>query len=178
MLTCVIPFKSDPINLAVLLCQLQPQLHESDDIYIIDTSPDHLALKIATIYGTTRCYIFVEPTTYENSLKFGIQSMVENKQEALLFLSEDCFISSTFILNMKKLIKSGYEISSPVVYENPYHKMDTNFKFFNPIKNVVIKRADNFSPHCFMIVDKPPKPRRSAYGLLTNEYVLVMKNTP
>ena len=175
MITVVIPFIKDPINFAVLLSTIQPQLHPDDDLYIIDTSPDKLALQVVVRYGTTRCYIFVEPTTYENSLKFGIESMVENKQQALIFLSEDCFISTTFISNMKKLIKTHYEIASPVVYENPYHKMDNNFKFFNPIK-AKISDADNFSHHCFIINNHPQQPTKETYGLLENEYVLVMKN--
>jgi hypothetical protein len=101
--------------------------------------------------------------------------MVENKQQALIFLSEDCFISATFISNMKKLFKSGFEIASPVVYENPYHKMDNNFKFFNPIK-AKISDAENFSYHCFLINNHPLEPKKEVYGLLENEYVLVMKN--
>jgi hypothetical protein len=165
----------DPINFAVLLSTIQPQLHPDDDLYIIDCSPDKLGLKIATIYGTTRCYIFVEPTTYENSLRFGIQSMVENKQQALIFLSEDCFISSTFIFNMKKFIKSHYEIGSPRVFENPYHKMDTNFKYYNPTSGKITS-AENFSSQCFIINNKPLPPRKKEYGFLEDEYVLVMKN--
>ena len=181
MVTVVIPFVKDPINFAVLLATLQPQLHPDDDIYIIDTSPDKLALKIATLYGTTRCYIFVEPAPYEKSLQYGIQSMVENKQKGLIFLGEDCFISSTFIFNMKKLIDSNYEIASPRVYENPYHKMDPNFKYYNPTKEELTK-SDNFSSHCFFINNNPilgtkEMKRHRGYGLLNNEYVLVLKNS-
>lgn len=172
-----IPFVKDPINFAVLLATLQPQLHPDDDIYVIDTSKEKLALKIAAIYGTTRCYIFVETAKYEDSLKFALQSMAENKQQGLIFLSEDCFISSTFILNMKKLIKSHYEIVSPRVYQNPYHKMDNNFKYYNPTAEK-ISPAEDFSKQCFFINDKPAEPVVEGYGLLENEYVLVLKNTP
>ena len=180
MVTVCIPFVKDPINFAVLLATLQPQLHPDDDLYIIDTSKERLALKIAAIYGTTRCYVFVEPAPYEKSLQYGIQSMVENKQQGLIFLSEDCFISSTFIFNMKQLLKTSYEIGSPKVFENPYHKMDPNFKYYNPTKPV-ISTADNFSAHCFFINNDPTlgtklNRRKKGYALLENEYVLVMKN--
>lgn len=179
MLTICIPFVKDPINFAVLLATLQPQLHPDDDIYILDTSPDKMALKIVAIYGTTRCYNFVELAPYEKSLQYGIQSMVENKQQGLVFLSEDCFISSTFIFNMKQLIHSNYELVSPRVYENPYHKMDPNFKYYNPTKPTEVVPAENFSSHCFFINNrqfaKDEVPEKT-YGLLQNEYVLVMKN--
>lgn len=174
MLTVCIPFVKDPINFAVLLSTIQPQLHPDDDLYIIDTSPDKFALKAVAIYGTTRCYIFVEPAPFEKSLEYSIQSMVENNQQALIMLSEDAFISSTFIANMKKVIDSPYDIVSPKVFQNPYQKMDNNFKFFNSTKPD-LTMSDNFSPYCFMITNKT-KEKPKGYGLLNNEYVLILKN--
>lgn len=168
MLTVTIPYLANPINLAVLLSQLQPQLHPDDDIYIVDASPNKDALKLAALYGTTRCYIFVELTKYRNALEYGIQSMVENNQEALLFLKEDCFISSTFIANIKKAVDSPYQLISPRVYKNPYPKMDTNFKLYNPTTNKLSESQD-FSADCFLLTRQSKK----SYGLLENEYVSI-----
>lgn len=168
MLTVTIAYKSNPLNLAVLLAQLQPQLHPDDDIYIIDSSPKKDALKLAALYGTTRCYIFVEPTKYENSLQYGIQSMVDNNQEAMLFLREDCFISSTFIANIKKTIDSPFQIISPRVYHNPYAKMDSNFKLYNS-SDLDLQESDDFNASCFLLT----RQSKRSYGLLNNEYVAV-----
>lgn len=168
MLTVVIPFKSNPTNLAVLLAQLQPQLHPNDDIYIVDSSLKKDGLKIAALYGTTRSYIFVEPTKYENALEFGIQSMVENNQEAILFLKEDAFISATFVSNMKKTLDSPFQIISPRVYKNPYPKMDPNFKLYNPVGSDLVEH-DDFDASCFMLTRQSKK----NYGLLKNEYVII-----
>lgn len=156
------------MNLAVLLAQLQPQLHPSDDIYIIDSSREKNGLKVAALYGTTRSYIFVEPTKYENALQYGLQSMVENTQEASLFLREDAFISSTFVANMKKTLDSPYQIISPRVYQNPYPKMDPNFKLYNPSVNDLVAH-DDFNAFCFMLT----RQSKRNYGLLKNEYVII-----
>ncbi len=171
MLTVVIPFKSNPTNLAVLLAQLQPQLNPDDDIYILDSSSDRSALKLAALYGTTRSYIFVEIGPYGKALEAGLESMADNNQHALLFLNENCFISSTFVANMKKAIDSPYQIVSPRVYRNPYHKMDSNFKLYNsPIRELV--EAEDFNADCFLLTRQSKK----SYGLLVNEYVTVNRN--
>lgn len=170
MITCLIYFKGNTTNLAVLLTALQPQLSTDDDIYIIDASGKGIAPKIATMYGTTRNYIFVETTSHPNFLEYGIQSMVDNKQEALLYLDENCFISSTFIANMKKTIKSEYEIISPQVFENPYYKMDSNFTFYNP-PNLVLKECSEFNHKCFLLTRDGTKD----YATLENEKVVILK---
>lgn len=169
MVTVVIQYKNNPHNLAVLLTQLQPQLHPDDDIYILDESVDKMGLKIAVAYGATRCYIYVETSPHANFLESGIRSMVQNNQHALIYLSENCFISSTFISNMKKVMDSQYEIISPVVNINHYHKMDPNFKFFNPAE-FILESADDFSRDCFMLMRQSKK----SYGLLRTEQVSVL----
>lgn len=174
MVTVLLPYKENFVNFSVLLSVLQPQLSSDDDIYIIDSSPNKEALKLATIYGTTRSYIFVEPTLLEKSLEYGLQSMAENKQDALIFLNENCFISSTFIANMKKAVGCGYEIISPVVKQNEYYKMDNNFKFFNPTIPT-ISQSENFDSNCFMIVNSEDNDK---YALLENEFVSILKHIP
>lgn len=169
MVTILLQYKENPINLAVLLSQLQPQLHPDDDIYLIDSSEHKNGLKLVAAYGTTRCYIFVETSPQINRLKAGIQSMVDNNQHALIYLSENAFISSTFVSNMKRVIDSQYEIISPVVVPNQFHKMDPNFKFFNS-SELLLESADDFSPDCFMLT----RQSRKSYGLLKNERVITL----
>ena len=170
MVTCLIFFKNNPLNLAVLLTALQPQLSPDDDIYIVDASEKGVAPKIATMYGTTRNYIFVETTKHPNFLEYGIQSMMDNGQEALLYLDESCFISSTFVANIKKTIKSEYEIISPKVKENPYYKMDSNFNFYNPTETS-LKECRDFNHKCFLLTRDGTKD----YATLENEQVIILK---
>jgi len=170
MVTCLIYFRDNPLNLAVLLNSLQRQLSTDDDIYIIDASEKKIAPKIATLYGTTRNYIFVETTKHPNYLKYGLQSMADNNQQALLYLDEDCFVSSTFIANMKKAIPSEYEIISPVVSENPFYKMNNNFKLYNSTENL-LEESPDFNHKCFLITRDGEKD----YATLKNEQVIVLK---
>lgn len=174
MVTVVLKYKDNLTNFAVLLSQIQPQLSSLDDIYIIDSSPSRDALKVATMYGTTRSYIFVEPSKLENSLEFGLQSMAENKQEATIFLNDNCFISSTFITNMKKSIGSGYEIVSPKVKENLGYKMDNDFNFFHKTTPVLVPQ-DDFNCNCYMIVNSEDNGK---YAQLDNEFVILLKPIP
>lgn len=174
MVTVCLKYKDNLVNFAVLLSQIQPQLTTGDDIYIIDSSPTRDALKIATMYGTTRSYIFVEPTQIENSLEFGLQSMAENKQEATIFLNDNCFVSSTFIANMKKAIGSGYEIVSPRVKENLGYKMDNDFQFYHKTTPVLTSQ-DDFNCNCHMIVNSEDNDK---YAQLDNEFVILLKPLP
>lgn len=174
MVTVLLLFRKNYINFSILLSTLQSQLSPEDDIYIVDSSPDRQALTLAKVYGTTRCYIFVEPASIEHSLEYGLQSMAENDQQALIFLDENCFISLTFIMNMKQAINSNYEIVSPVVKQNEYEKMDNDFKFFKS-RQMSLTDAEDFNSKCFMInKDKDT----GIYGLLKNEFVSVLKPIP
>ena len=174
MVTVCLKYKNNLTNFAVLLSQIQPQLSSLDDIYIIDSSPTRDALKIATMYGTTRSYIFVEPSKIENSLEYGLQSMAENKQEATIFLNDNCFVSSTFIANMKKAIGSGYEIISPRVKENLGYKMDNDFQFYNKT-TPILKPKDDFNCSCYMIISSEDNDK---YAELDNELVVTLRSLP
>ena len=171
MITLLLIYQKNYVNFSVLLTTLQSQLSSEDDIYIIDTSKNKEALKLATIYGTTRSYIFVEPTTLDKALGVGLESMSDNKQEALIFLGENCFVATTFISNMKRAINSGYEIISPVVKQNQYYSMDNNFKFYNA-SGTRLKSQENFNSNCYMVVSKEDNGK---YALLENEYVVILK---
>lgn len=170
-------------NLSVLLSLIQPQLSSKDDIYLVDTTPDRSGVKIAALYGSTRCYIFVEvgKYTYEQAIGFGAQSAVENKQDGMLVINENAFISQTFIANLKKAVQLGsiFTMISPAVIRLPYLKMDPNFKLFNPPTTRV---EIDYAPSIFCcylnsdtIHNKPniiPK-----IGLFTNETVLILPYT-
>lgn len=137
MITVTIPYEGNKMGLAQLLVSLQPQLHPDDDIYIVDFSQDKSALQIAKLYGSTRCYIMVEPTdkTFIEALGFGLQSMKENKQKGVLILETELVIPTTFIANLKKSIKADYELFLLDISDST--EMDPNFKWFNPIPAVV-----------------------------------------
>jgi hypothetical protein len=171
MITAVIVYRNNETSFVSLLTQLQTALSQDDDIYIIDTSPKKDAVKLATIYGTTRCYIFVEPARKGKTLEYGIQSMVDNNQKACVFFNERCFISATLIQNLKKAIGTGFSIVSPVVVENVRYRMDCNFKFFNPPNK--IKESEDFSLYCYMVVRDEDSER---YGTLENEVVVLLKD--
>lgn len=173
MITCLIRYKQSPLNFSVLLSQLQPQLHPDDDIFIFDESPNRLGLRLSLMYGTNRSYINVETSPHKNYLKSGLESMNKNNQQALIVLNENCFVSSTFIPNMKKAITTNYEIVSPVVNFNEHYKMDSNFKFYNQ-QELLIEDADDFSPECFMITRDGDR----KYGTLLNEYLTVLRPNP
>lgn len=173
MVTCLIRYKSSPLNFVSLLTSLQPQLHPDDDIFIFDESPDRLGLRLSLMYGTVRSYIYVETSPHKNYLQSGLLSMNKNKQQALIVLNENCFVSSTFASNMKKAITTDYEIVCPKIVYNEHYKMDTNFKFYNP-QELLIEDADEFNPECFMISRDGDR----KYGTLLNEYVSILKPNP
>lgn len=112
MITAIIPYHGIPHNLSSLLVNLQPQLHPSDDIYIIDSSPDKSGVEIARIYGTTRCYVFVEVSDREGlqAVKYGYESMRDNNQSGALVIPSNALISATFIQNLKKAITESYDV--------------------------------------------------------------------
>lgn len=132
MITCVIPFTGNKEGLIQLLVSLQPQLHPSDDIYIIDSSPDCSGLRIATTYGSTRCFIFVETGkyTWEEAVRFGDQSARENKQIPI-YLNESYIISATLIQNLKRAIKNKEKPLWRVI-ETPYMRIPANFQWYYP----------------------------------------------
>lgn len=151
MITVVIPYSGYKIGLAQLLVSLQPQLHPDDDIYIVDMSLERSAKNIVLAYGSSRCYIFVEPTTERgaSAVLFGLQSMKENRQEGALIIEETCIISTTFIANLKKAVQwkdknnKGFGFLVPKIVTMPHMVMDANFKWFgaptqkvSPLKDI------------------------------------------
>lgn len=168
-MTVFIYYTGNKTGLSVIITQLQPQLAESDDIYIVDASPGKKGVTVANQYSSTRCYIFVEVAdcSFEIALKYALQSMVENKQEGLLVLSDRCVISSTFISNLKRVAGCDFFCLSPKVYTNPYERLNQNFRWYNPPNNT-IEKAPDFDPRCFYIKEATNKD----CGLLANELVV------
>lgn len=166
------------------MVNLQPQLHTSDDIYIIDASKDRSGLKIATLYGTTRCYIFVElRKTIDKAEKAGFESVLQNKQEGGLVLSENTLLSQTFISNLKKAIKlnrnSKYDALMPEIVKMPYPRMDQNFRWFNP----PTKRLEPMSfkvslEGAWYLKSESIKKDVWRVGVFENEKIVVLSDNP
>lgn len=138
-MTTIIIYSGNKMGLAQLLVSLQPQLHPDDDIYIV--SPDESAKKIAMMYGSTRCYIFVEISQKKGraAIKLGLESMKDNKQEGALIISDRCVISTTFVKNLKKAAaKPDFGMLVPQVSETKT-MLDQNFKWFNPVTTNVVE---------------------------------------
>lgn len=174
-MTVFIHYQGSP-NFPVLLVQLQPQLSEDDDIYIVDSSPNREGLRLAKLYGSTRCYIFVEVGKYDwkDAWEFALQNMKENKQEGLLHLSEDLVISSTFISNMKKAAKSEFKIIYPIIWGIPYSKFPPDFRWYNSPKPVVNAKLNGISITCFY--QKAESGEK--IGLLDSETVVLIPTNP
>jgi hypothetical protein len=150
-MTVFIYVKDNPQNFAILLVQLQPQLKEEDDIYIVDATPNREGLRLAKLYGSTRCYIFVEVGDYDwkTAYNFAEQNMFNNKQEGILHLRENLIISSTFISNMKKAAQSEYGIIYPVLIGVPYERFPSDFKWYNSAKTVKDAKVKGITITCF-----------------------------
>ncbi len=139
-MTVFIHYTNNPINFAQLLVSLQPQLNESDDIYIVDSSSDREGFRLAKLYGSTRSVIFIEvgQYTYEKALAFGIENELENGQDAILVISQDAVISNTFISNVRRVIKMGIQTACPIVEEVPYPQFPGSFKWYNPVTKKLV----------------------------------------
>jgi hypothetical protein len=174
-MTTIIHYKGNTIGLATLLVGLQSQLHPKDDIYVVDSSKDRSGAKIALLYGTTRCYIFVEVGNYttEQAKKFGVQSAIENKQEGILMISDRCVISRTFISNLKKAIEFDYAYLCPEVRVLPYPKMDTNFQWFNPT-TLKVKEVKSKQNYCYY---ETLTPKNKKTAIFENEVCVVLPDT-
>lgn len=172
MLTVVIPYTGNKLGLVSLLTSLQPQLHPTDDIYIIDSTPDRSGLKIAAMYGTTRCYIFVEVGlySYKDARFLGIQSAAQNGQKGVLVISDRCFISQTFIANLKKAAVFGHKAVAPKVVEVPHPLMESNFQWFNP-PTTEVKKARISQLFCYYIPTEHTSPDMAVFE---NEMVVVL----
>lgn len=131
-----IPYKSNKIGLASLLCMLQPQLKNSDAIYIVDNSSDGSGQAIAEMYGSSRLPIVVERgdyTIYE-SWNVGIDFMLDNDPEGILVLNDDVVVSATLISNIRRASKMS---NTPALVTNSpsraFHsrRLDQNFTWYN-----------------------------------------------
>lgn len=133
MITCIVPFSGNAVGLSQLLVSLQPQLHPDDDIYIIDSTKDRSGVRIAKLYGSTRCFIFVEVSPKEEAaaVQLGLQSMKENKQEGALVIYPNLVIPTTFIANLKKAMREMHDI---LIFNEAKSDdfLDPNFKWFTP----------------------------------------------
>jgi hypothetical protein len=128
-----------------LLTQLQPQLDQKDDIYILDVSKQRDALKIAKLYGSSRCLILVEPGNYttEEGLKYAEEFANKNGHKQMMFLPDNSVISTTLIPNFKRGIKLA-EMHKPQIIESPYPNMPSEFRWYNAdLKDEIIVRLPN-----------------------------------
>lgn len=192
-MTVVVHYTGNEKGLVALLVNLQPQLAPLDDIYIVDSTEEHSGLKLATLYGTTRCYIFVEVNlyTFEDALSAGFQSCMENSQDGALILSESTILPQTFISNLKKAIKISngeYGVLVPQVIKSPYDRMDSNFQWFNPATDKLVKVNPTIynylTPGCAYVsketlaLEKEEDRANIKVGIFGNERVLVLPYTP
>lgn len=130
-------------NFPVLLVQLQMQLSPSDDIYVVG---DKQTVETVKRYGSSRSYIFVEVGDYSFSeaVKFAKQNMIENKQEGLLVIDENCIISATLIQSMKRCERDllKYQVFCPIITQ-----MSPNFRWFaHPLE---IDPVSEIDPRCY-----------------------------
>jgi hypothetical protein len=178
----IIPYKGNQTGLAQLLVAIQPQLQHDDDIYILDMSKDNSALRTAKLYGSTRCYILVEPTNqpYEKAVEYGLEYMKKNKHQGALVISDRCVISNTLIANLKRATKNNKWTKLYIdMYEvlRGIDMLDPNFVWFNTPETMV---SDNpfdeglhsGHEHCYYINATPSN--LNGVGLLTNEKVCVL----
>lgn len=184
-MTVIIPYTGNQPGLAQLLVSLQPQLHPDDDIYIIDMSKEKSAKTIALWYGSTRCYIFVEPTDkpWVQSIEYGLESMRQNKQNGALIISPQCVVSTTFIANLKKATQTGYDLLYPDTHEL-FHgqdtRMDSEFKWFGkPMPEIrEIKNEEEFKELSNAVYYMTATPSRLVRtGLFVNEMVVILPDT-
>lgn len=168
-MTVLTHYTGNQLGLATLLVNLQPQLSPDDDIYIVDASKDRSGLKIASMYGSTRSYIFVEVGNYSlyEAGNFGVQSMKENKQDGLLFVSDRCLLPFTFIASLRRAIPDSKDAIVPHLQE--VERMDPSFKWFSkPLK------LEDGEPNdlCYYLKARVSEPM--TITKLVNEYVIVL----
>lgn len=153
MLTCVIPYVGNQHGLSQLLVSLQPQLHPDDDIYVVDMSKDLSGLRLAGLYGSTRCYIFVEKAfgiDADDAIRRGFENMKENKQDGILAISDRCVISSTFVANIKKALKvcNHYRFVPNCLEVVPgSDRMNANFSWYGGSQTKIVNSGKLDAPY-------------------------------
>lgn len=185
MTTVIIPYQGNQHGLSQLLVSLQPQLHPDDDIYIIDMTKDLSGVKLAALYGSTRCYIFVEAAKdidTKEAISRGIESMKENKQESAIIISDRCVITNTFVANMKKALKMCNHCTlvpnhSDILPGN--EKMDANFVWYGSSQTKIIdvdseEMFREVTDQCKIIRNLPEESGEHSLGIVMNETIVVL----
>lgn len=181
----LIPHKGNQIGLAQLLVALQPQLQADDDIYILDMTKERSGLRIAKLYGSTRCYILVEPTDKPEgeAIGYGFEYMRKNKHQGVLIISDRCVIPNTLIANLKRATKGNQWTK---LYIDNYEvlrgedTMNPNFQWFNSPEAMVEDDVDRINEinkfgglnHCVYINATPSN--LNGTGILVNEKVCLL----
>jgi hypothetical protein len=127
MLIAIRHKKGDP--LAVTLVNIQPQLAETDDIYVMDTSFDREGWEIVKKFGSSRSLIFTEFGNYDfdTCMKFWKQRAIKNGHNGILFL-DNVLLSTTFVSNLKRVIGS-HGVIIPEVLESK-DTLNPNFSWY------------------------------------------------
>lgn len=182
-MTIIIPYTGKQHGLSQLLVALQPQLHPDDDIYIVDMSKDLSGLKLAGLYGSTRCYIFVEKAPgigFVEAVRYGVENMKGNKQDSALVLTERCVITNTFVANMKKALKACNHCTLvPKYMEVLEDRMDANFNWYGS-SQVKIEEVDDYGDHadilgeCKLIRNLPDGEGDHTLGVVANETITLL----
>lgn len=154
-MTIIYHHTGNDLALVSLLTNIQPQLSEDDDIYIIDSTQEKTGVKISALYGTSKSYIFVEVGEYSryDAVKYGLESMVENKQDGALVLG-NVLVPQNFISNLKRACNhyTDYDLLVPEIHYIIYDVMDTNFRWNSRILKIPRVEQTNFLPaECFYI---------------------------
>jgi hypothetical protein len=154
-------------DLSALLVNLQPQLKESDDIYILSDG-----LGVAKRHGSTRSTILVEMGKFDNSqaLEIGMEYAKDNDHEGVLFLQSNLVLPHTFVFNLRKASKLPYKILSPILLSDPTHRIHPDFSWFNYGKLDVVPTEE--STYVCRYIDAYPKEKM--FGLIKNEKVAVL----
>lgn len=179
-MTTLIYYTGIEHGLSQLLVALQPQLHPDDDIYIIDTTKDLSGLKIAGLYGSTRCYIFVEKAPgidFQEAVKRGVQNMKENKQDSALVLTDRCVITTTFVANMKRALKKCNHCTLfPAHMDVLGDRMDANFSWYGSSQTTIedVEDLSEVTKQCKLIRNLPDGEGEHSAGLVTNETIAVL----
>lgn len=175
-MTIIIPYTGNQHGLSQLLVALQPQLHPDDDIYIIDTTKDLSGVKLGALYGSTRCFVFVETApgiSFEEAVERGIESMRQNKQEGALVITPRCVITSTFIANMKKAAKlCNHYILYPQFLHALHEIMDANFAWYGSSQTKIVEvDSSETDPQCYY---QRNGVNQGTIGVVENETIAVL----
>jgi len=154
-MTIIYHHTGNDLALVGLLTNIQPQLSENDDIYIIDSTQDKRGVKLSALYGTSKSYIFVEVGDYSryDAVKYGLENMVQNDQDGALVLG-NVLVPQTFISDLKRACNhyTDYDLFVPEIRYIIYDVMDANFKWHTPaFRTPNVEKTDFIPAECFYI---------------------------